>query len=100
MAPFIGSGSATGTAGINANGSADANLGLDQAVFAALAGAVKKQNDGPLLLPRPILRDEDLVLVFRARERDGAVKKAGFDFLRASGTDGEHRANECEREQR
>src|SRR2546426_145261 len=76
-------------AAIHANGSADANLRLDQAVFAALAGAVKKQNDGPLLFPRPILRDEDLVFVFRARERDGAVKKAGFDFLRASGTGGE-----------
>src|SRR5437868_12527294 len=63
------------------NRRADTDLGLEQAVISAFTGAVKKQDDWPLFLFCPIVRNEYLVFVLRACYRDGAIEEAGFSFL-------------------
>jgi hypothetical protein len=46
-----------------ADSGANADLSLDQAIGATFAGAVKEEDDGPFLVGRTILRQENLLLV-------------------------------------
>src|SRR5580700_7548002 len=48
---------------VAANGGADADVGLVQTILAALARAVKKEDDRPFFTGRPIFGDEHLILV-------------------------------------
>src|SRR5438034_5361007 len=68
-------------AAVPANRAANADLGFDQAVVAAFAGPMKEQDDGPLFLLCPIVRNEDLILVLGARDGYRAIEKTRLDFF-------------------
>src|SRR5207248_9856606 len=61
-------------AAVHADGSSDPHLRLHEAVVSALAGAVKEENDRPLLLFCPRVRNEDLIFVLGARDGYGDRK--------------------------
>src|SRR5947207_13787332 len=67
-------------AAVHADGSSDPHLRLHEAVVSALAGAVKEENDRPLLLFCPRVRNEDLIFVLGARDGYGAVEKTRLWF--------------------
>ena len=73
------------TRAVVADGRGDANLGLDEAVGAAFAGAVEEEDNGPFLIGGPVVRHEDLILVSGAMERKATVKETGFLFAGESG---------------
>src|SRR5712692_375763 len=85
-------------AAVEANGSADADLRLQQAILAALAGAVKKQNDRPFSCRGPLVWDENLILVFRACHSHGAVQKTRLHFPCACGSGGKCHGSKGEQE--
>ena len=73
------------TRAVVADGRGDADLGLHQAVGAALTDAVEEKDNGPLLIGGPVVRHKDLILIGGAMKRKAAVKETGFMFAGESG---------------
>src|ERR1022692_1474678 len=69
---------------VSADGRADAHVGLQQAIVAALASAVKSKDHGPLSVRRPIVRNEYLVFVMNVLDGRSAVDEPGFRLSRLS----------------
>jgi hypothetical protein len=64
-----------------ADGAADPYFRLDEAVRAALAAAVKKENDRPRSRPRVICGDEDLVPIAVVANGERAIQETGLGGL-------------------
>src|SRR5262249_56438370 len=64
--------------GGGAGGPADADLGLNEAVVAAFAGAVQEKYHGPFPALVPLARHVNQVAVSFIAELDGSVEKACF----------------------
>src|SRR5262249_58233119 len=65
-------------AAVAANRPADSDLGLNEAVVTAFAGAVQEKYHGPFPVLVPIARHINLVAVSFIAELDGSVEKACF----------------------
>src|SRR5262249_43158654 len=63
---------------VAANRPADSDLGLNEAVVTAFAGAVQEKYHGPFPVLVPIARHINLVAVSFIAELDGSVEKACF----------------------
>src|SRR5947209_1590926 len=67
-------------AGVVSNGVTEADVGLQEAVVAALSIAVQEEDDGPLLILSfvEVRRHKNLVAVGLSGHRHGAVEEASF----------------------
>ncbi len=79
---------------VEADSGGNADLRLEQAVGAAFAGAVKKQNDGPRFFRGPVFREVHLVFVAGGVQREGAVEETGFRFAGGGGNGNERRKSQ------
>ena len=67
--------------GILADGRREADVGLQQPVVAALAGAVQKEDRGPARLRRVVGRDVDLVVIRSAADGDVSIEESCLCLL-------------------
>jgi hypothetical protein len=86
MGGTLGDDYESGKAGaVAADGRADTDLGLDEAVGTALAVAVEEEDNGPFLVGGPVVRHKDLILIGDAANGERTVQEAGFGFAGQSG---------------